>query len=228
MKTLPVEYRHRFLVDGGVVEEMPVREGQIVVFQVPIRGSVVSLALLTLLGAGHALPMTLTPSAYGATRVSTKGPSGFSGTSNATPTVAGTYARALYLARRAMPGASKVQSRGLIARGSYRCGVRMSSTPSDCSRSGAPVVTIFAISRSSVCPSPAGRTISDRCTGSCVAPFPSRTSPPACAEDMTERHMSPATSRAIHDEPIDAIHLRTWPRGQAAPVSFWFIFERTH
>ncbi len=64
------------------------------------------------------------PSAYGATRVNTKGSSGFSGTSNATPTVAGTYARALYLARRAMPGASKVQSRGLIARGSYKCGAK--------------------------------------------------------------------------------------------------------
>ena len=62
------------------------------------------------------------PSSYGATRVGTKGPSGFSGTSNATPTVAGTYSRALYLARRALKGDSKVQSRGLIARGSYACG----------------------------------------------------------------------------------------------------------
>jgi hypothetical protein len=62
------------------------------------------------------------PSAYGATTVGGRGRSGFGGTSNATPTIAGTYARALYLARRAMPGASRVQQRGLIARGSYRCG----------------------------------------------------------------------------------------------------------
>jgi hypothetical protein len=62
------------------------------------------------------------PSAYGAPTVSTKGSSGFSGTSNATPTVAGTYGRALYLARRALPGPSRVQSKGLIAKGSYRCG----------------------------------------------------------------------------------------------------------
>ena len=62
------------------------------------------------------------PSAYGATRVGGRGPSGFGGTSNATPTVAGTYGRALYLARRTLPGASRVQSNGLIARGSFRCG----------------------------------------------------------------------------------------------------------
>jgi hypothetical protein len=62
------------------------------------------------------------PSAYGATKVSNKGSSGFSGTSNATPTIAGTYARALYLARRALPGASRAQSNGLIAKGSYACG----------------------------------------------------------------------------------------------------------
>ena len=68
-------------------------------------------------GIGHSYP-----SAYGATKAGEKGPNGFSGTSNATPTVAGTYARALYLARRLYAGASKVQSRGLIAKGSYRCG----------------------------------------------------------------------------------------------------------
>ena len=62
------------------------------------------------------------PSAYGATRVGAKGASGFSGTSNATPTVAGTYSRALYLARRAMAGSSKTQKGGLIAKGSFRCG----------------------------------------------------------------------------------------------------------
>jgi hypothetical protein len=62
------------------------------------------------------------PSAYDAGTVSAKGRTGFGGTSNATPTVAGTYARALYLARRALPGASRVQRNGLIAAGSYRCG----------------------------------------------------------------------------------------------------------
>jgi hypothetical protein len=62
------------------------------------------------------------PSAYGSTTVSGKGSTGFSGTSNATPTVAGTYARALYLARRALPGPSRVQRNGLIAAGSFRCG----------------------------------------------------------------------------------------------------------
>jgi hypothetical protein len=64
------------------------------------------------------------PSAYGATKVSGRGANGFGGTSNATPTVAGTYGRALYLARRALPGASRVQSRGLIAKGSFRCGAK--------------------------------------------------------------------------------------------------------
>jgi hypothetical protein len=68
-------------------------------------------------GIGHSYP-----SSYEATSVSNKGRYGFGGTSNATPTIAGTYGRALYLARRAMPGASKTQSRGLIAKGSYRCG----------------------------------------------------------------------------------------------------------
>ena len=68
-------------------------------------------------GIGHSYP-----SSYGATRAGSKGATGFSGTSNATPTVAGTYARALYLARRALPGASKSQSRGLVAKGSFTCG----------------------------------------------------------------------------------------------------------
>ena len=70
-------------------------------------------------GIGHSYP-----SAYGATRVSTKGSSGFGGTSNATPTVAGTYSRALYLARRALPGANKTQVNGVIAKGSFRCGAK--------------------------------------------------------------------------------------------------------
>lgn len=46
----------------------------------------------------------------------------FSGTSNAAPTVAGTYARGLYLARRTMAGPSRVQRNGVIAVGAARCG----------------------------------------------------------------------------------------------------------
>lgn len=60
------------------------------------------------------------PSAYGSTRVT--GGKSFSGTSNATPTVAGTYGRALYLARRAMKGASRTQAGGVVAKGAFRCG----------------------------------------------------------------------------------------------------------
>lgn len=67
------------------------------------------------------------PSAYGAKTVSGNGATGFSGTSNATPTVAGTYARALYLARRALPGPSRIQSGGLIAKGSFHCGAKRPS-----------------------------------------------------------------------------------------------------
>ena len=61
------------------------------------------------------------PSAYTAKTIGSTGSTGFSGTSNATPTIAGTYARALYLARRAMPGRSRLQDDGVIARGSFRC-----------------------------------------------------------------------------------------------------------
>ena len=65
------------------------------------------------------------PAAYGATTVSGRGPNGFSGTSNATPTIAGTYLRALYLARVALPGQSRIQSGGVIARGpKYRCAAK--------------------------------------------------------------------------------------------------------
>jgi hypothetical protein len=60
------------------------------------------------------------PSAYNATTPS--GGSKFSGTSNAAPTVAGTYARALYLARRSMAGPSRVQSGGVISTGAFTCG----------------------------------------------------------------------------------------------------------
>jgi hypothetical protein len=62
------------------------------------------------------------PSAYGSTRVT--GGQRFSGTSNATPTIAGTYGRALYVARRAMQGASRVQAGGVVARGAFTCGTR--------------------------------------------------------------------------------------------------------
>jgi hypothetical protein len=51
------------------------------------------------------------------------GSSGFGGTSNATPQVAGMYARALYLARRDLAGPSRIQRGGVIATGAdYRCG----------------------------------------------------------------------------------------------------------
>jgi hypothetical protein len=61
------------------------------------------------------------PSAYDSTTVSDG--ADFSGTSNATPQVAGTYAKALYAARQALPGASRVQSGGVIATGKkVQCG----------------------------------------------------------------------------------------------------------
>ena len=61
------------------------------------------------------------PSAYGSATVSGSG--FFGGTSNATPTIVGTYARALYLARAALPGPSRIQKNGVIATGThFRCG----------------------------------------------------------------------------------------------------------
>ena len=70
------------------------------------------------LGAGY-------PSAYTAATVSESGPSGFGGTSNATPTVAGLYARALYMARLDLAGPSRYQNGGVIARGRpYRCAAK--------------------------------------------------------------------------------------------------------
>ncbi|HVF20279.1 MAG TPA: S8/S53 family peptidase [Mycobacteriales bacterium] len=60
------------------------------------------------------------PSAYNAK--TTTGSGKFGGTSNATPTIAGTYGRALHMARRAMAGRSRVQDRGVISRGAARCG----------------------------------------------------------------------------------------------------------
>ena len=62
-------------------------------------------------------------SAYGGKTVT--GTGDFSGTSNATPTVAGTYGRALWLARKALSGPSRVQAGGVVARGGkYRCGAK--------------------------------------------------------------------------------------------------------
>lgn len=77
---------------------------------------------------GHGKPADIAgiggnyPSAYTATTIGGTGVSGFGGTSNATPQVAGTYARALYMARKAMAGASRIQRDGVIAFGDYRCG----------------------------------------------------------------------------------------------------------
>jgi len=66
------------------------------------------------------------PSAYTAEHVGGTGPSGFSGTSNATPTVAGTFGRALYQARRMLAGPSRSQQSGVIARGNapLTCGTK--------------------------------------------------------------------------------------------------------
>jgi hypothetical protein len=60
------------------------------------------------------------PSAYGSTTVSNGDT--FSGTSNATPQVAGTYGQALFDARRALSGPSRTQAAGVVARGAkYPC-----------------------------------------------------------------------------------------------------------
>ncbi|MDQ3913864.1 MAG: S8 family serine peptidase [Actinomycetota bacterium] len=61
------------------------------------------------------------PSAYNSPNVGGEG--NFSGTSNATPVVTGVYGRALYQARLALAGPSRVQSKGVIARGrAVACG----------------------------------------------------------------------------------------------------------
>lgn len=52
------------------------------------------------------------PSAYGSTTVSNGNQ--FSGTSNATPQVAGTYGQALWALRKAAPGASRTQAKGFV------------------------------------------------------------------------------------------------------------------
>ena len=46
----------------------------------------------------------------------------FSGTSNATPVVAGVYGKALYQLRQALPGASRLQDSGIVAFGPAGCG----------------------------------------------------------------------------------------------------------
>ncbi|HWH29516.1 MAG TPA: S8/S53 family peptidase [Mycobacteriales bacterium] len=59
------------------------------------------------------------PTSYGATTTTNGG--NFGGTSNATPQVAGQYAEALYRIRTALPGASRVQTGGVIATGPAGC-----------------------------------------------------------------------------------------------------------
>jgi hypothetical protein len=61
------------------------------------------------------------PTSFGST--TTSNGRNFSGTSNATPQVAGTYGRALWEARRALSGASRTQSAGVVAKGApVACG----------------------------------------------------------------------------------------------------------
>ena len=79
--------------------------------------------------SGHGKPADIAgigsgyPASYGAATVSATGEGGFGGTSNATPTIAGTYGRALYMARRDLPGPSRIQKGGTIAvGGKFRCG----------------------------------------------------------------------------------------------------------
>ena len=57
------------------------------------------------------------PTAYSASEIGATGSSGFGGTSNATPQVAGLYSRALYVARTKLVGASRTQSGGTVATG---------------------------------------------------------------------------------------------------------------
>lgn len=78
---------------------------------------------------GHGKPADISgvglsyPSAYGSPTVSGEGD--FSGTSNATPVLTGIYGRALYEARVALAGPSRMQEKGVIARGRpIRCGAK--------------------------------------------------------------------------------------------------------
>ncbi|MGH2809215.1 MAG: S8 family serine peptidase [Actinomycetota bacterium] len=77
---------------------------------------------------GHGKPADIAsigsryPAAYGSPTVGGTGSGGFGGTSNATPTIAGMYLRALYLSRVDLRG-SRVQKGGVIARGRrFDCG----------------------------------------------------------------------------------------------------------
>jgi len=77
---------------------------------------------------GHGKPADVSgvgsgyPSSYASTTVGGRG-SNFSGTSNAAPQVAGAYSKALYLARRDLAGASRIQAEGVIATGGgFTCG----------------------------------------------------------------------------------------------------------
>lgn len=63
---------------------------------------------------------TLYPTSYSATHITGKG--NFGGTSNATPVVAGTYGRALWLARGVLAGPSRGQVGGVVAKGKGSCG----------------------------------------------------------------------------------------------------------
>lgn len=76
---------------------------------------------------GHGKPADISslgsgyPSASGAGTVGGSGE--FSGTSNATPVIAGMYGQALYEVRQALPGPSRVQRKGVVATGGFECGV---------------------------------------------------------------------------------------------------------
>ena len=84
--------------------------------------------------SGHGKPADIAsigdsyPSAYGGDGTAT-GEGDFSGTSNATPVIAGLYGEALYRLRRALPGASRVQKEGVIATGSAACGSANAQCP---------------------------------------------------------------------------------------------------
>lgn len=71
--------------------------------------------------SGHGKPADISgigsryPSAYRSPTVGGEGM--FGGTSNATPVLTGIYGRALYEARRALAGPSRIQNKGVIARG---------------------------------------------------------------------------------------------------------------
>lgn len=78
---------------------------------------------------GHGKPADIAsigsryPAAYGSPTVGGTGSGGFGGTSNATPVIAGMYARALHIARQDLRGPSRIQDDGVIAVGKpYDCG----------------------------------------------------------------------------------------------------------